>query len=284
MVVVSLFSGLLVGALGLTYKLVSIRRCDADNFRLMYSWLAALLVLIAALFRGESLSNPTVVFWGGLAGAAFLLALIALMKAMELGSVAFTWILVNFSIVIPILASSTLWSEPVLPGQWLGLGLFMVCVAFFGWGMRSRDTQSKGITIRWLIFLMLMFLSNGTSLLLLKTISKKSGSHDFFLPFIPYYAIATIGFLAIARVRRAKLPGFGDVKFGLLAAVSATLGNVLLYVALSMNAASALPIVHGGSIIVVSTGSVMFFGESFSWPKAIGTLLGLASITLLAST
>jgi drug/metabolite transporter (DMT)-like permease len=119
-------------------------------------------------------------------------------------------------------------------------------------------------------------------LLLLKTISKQASNRDFFLPFVPFYTIAAMGFVAIARVRRARLPGFPELTIGLAAAVSAMLGNVLLYVAISMTAASALPIIHGFSIMVVCTGSVLFFGERFSWPKAVGTLLGLASITLLA--
>jgi drug/metabolite transporter (DMT)-like permease len=173
-------------------------------------------------------------------------------------------------------------SEPILRSQWVGLGLFVGCVLSFGWGMRSPSTPGRDITVSWLVYLALLFLGNGMSLLLLKAISKQAGNHDFFLPFIPFYMIAATGSLVIARAGGARLPGLPELTIGVAAALSAMLGNVLLYVAISKAAASALPIIHGFSILVVCAGSVLFFGERFSWPKALGTLLGMASITLLA--
>lgn len=272
-----LLSGLLIGVLGITYKLASRKKYDPDGFRSALTWIAAALALVAAAVSGEPFPGGMVLFLAVLCGGCFFLALIAVMRAMEIGAVSFTWVLINLSIVIPILVSAALWSEPVGVAQGAGFAFFALSLLLFG-----RDVVRGGpkrISVEWVIAAAIMFLANGAFLVLFKVIDRHTAAPHTFVTLCTLYCTSAVLFLL--RQRKFALPHAGEWKLGAAAAVSMVGGQALIIRALSINTASSLPIIHGVSIIVVAVASAMMFGERFSRYSAGGLLAGLVSITLL---
>ncbi len=277
LLLVCLLSGLLIGILGITYKLSSRNKFDPDAFRSALTWIAAALALAAATMAGEPLPGRSVLLFSVLCGGCFFLALIAVMRAMEIGAVSFTWVLINLSIVIPIVVSAVLWSEPVRMAQWAGFGFFALSLILFGRDLAGGE--QKRISLEWVIASIVMFLANGTFLVLFKVIDRHSAQPHTFATLCTIYITSAV--LFIVRKRKVVVPRAGEWKLGAAAAVSMLGGQALIMIALSINTASSLPIIHGGSIIVVAVASASLFGERFSRYSTGGLLAGLASIALL---
>jgi drug/metabolite transporter (DMT)-like permease len=277
LLLVCLLSGLLIGVLGITYKLSSRNNLDADAFRNALTWIAATLALSAATFAGEPLPGGSVLFYSVLCGGCFFLALIAVIRAMEIGPVSFTWVLINLSIVLPIIVSAVLWSEPVRTAHWAGFGFFTLSLILFGRDLAGGE--QKRLSLEWVFAATIMFLANGTFLVLFKVIDRHITEPHTFVTLGTIYITSAL--LFIIRKRKVIVPRPGEWKLGSAAAGSMLAGQALIMVALSINTASSLPVIHGVSIIVVAVASAVIFGERFSRYSAGGLLAGLASITLL---
>lgn len=272
-----LLSGLLIGVLGITYKLASRNQCDPDGFRSALTWMAAALALVAAATSGEPFPDGRLLLLGAACGGCFFMALIAVMRAMEIGAVSFTWVLINLSIVMPILISAALWSEPIRAAQLTGFAFFALSLILFGRDLRGG--AEKRISLEWVIAAVIMFLANGGVLVLFKVIDRQIIAPHTFVALCTLYCAAAV--LFIVRKRKVVMPRAGEWKLGAVAAVSMVGGQALIMRALSVNTASSLPIIHGVSIIVVAVASAMIFNERFSRYSAGGLLAGLASIVLL---
>lgn len=277
LLLICLLSGLLIGILGITYKLSSRNKFDPDGFRSALTWLAAALAVAAGFAAGEPAPDGMVVLLSALCGACVFLALISVMRAMEIGAVSFSWVLINLSIVIPILVSAVLWSEPVGPPQWAGFGFFALSLVLFGRDLAGGE--EKRISLEWMIAAVIMFVANGTTLVLLKMVDRHTTAPHTFVTLAGVYITAAV--LFAIRKRKFVVPRAGEWKLGSVAAASMLGGQALIIIALSINTASSLPIIHGASIIVVAIASAFMFGERFSRYSTAGLLAGLASITLL---
>ena len=217
---------------------------------------------------------------GGLAGLSFIVTLVTLLKAMQTGPVAFTWILLNFAILIPIGVSWGLWSEPITSLQLFGLALFGACILLFGKG-QSVTQASRPFTARYLTFAALMFIGNGACILLFKILSKGPTSGNVFAPFIYFYLVAGSLFLIYGVTRGMTTPARQELVVAGAAAVSAVVGNVFLYLAISIAAGPSLAIIHGLSVMAVSIGSAVLYKERFTGYSIAGSAAGVVSIVLL---
>jgi drug/metabolite transporter (DMT)-like permease len=226
----------------------------------------------------ETLSNRIVLLGSAAAGICAFIALLTIMEAMAIGPVSFTWVLANLSIGVPILLSAVIWSEPIRPVQWLGMGFFVLSLILFGKDLQRSG--SKDVTVKWIVVAAIMFLSNGSFLLCFRAINKyTSVSHTFSTLLTVYVVCGTL--LIGYSWRKLALPRAGEMKLGLFAAVGMMGGQALIIKALAINTASSLPIIHSTSIIAVAVASAIMFGEKLSRYSGSGLLCGLVSIVLL---
>ena len=277
-VLICLLSGLLIGAVGVSYKLVPMYKCDSDRFRLILIWTGAVLAAVGVAVGNEALSNRVVLLGSAAAGVCSFIALLTIMQAMAIGPVSFTWVLANLSIGVPILLSAVIWSEPIRHVQWLGMGFFVLSLILFGKDLQRSG--SKDVTLKWIVVAAIMFLSNGSFLLCFRAINKyTSVSHTFSTLLTVYVVCGTL--LIGYSWRKLALPRAGEMKLGLFAAVGMMGGQALIIKALAINTASSLPIIHSTSIIAVAVASAIMFGEKLSRYSGSGLLCGLVSIVLL---
>ena len=277
-VLICIVSGLLIGVQGISYKLVPTFKYDGDSFRLILIWTGALLAAAGVAMNHEGLSNRVVLLGSAAAGAFAFIALLAVMQAMATGPVAFTWVLANLSIGVPVLLSAAIWSEPIRRVQWVGIGLFVVSLMLFG-----KDLQRSGsrdVTWKWVVIAGIMFLANGSFILCFRAINKYTSDPHTFSALLTTYAVCGI-LLLIFSWRRLALPGAGEIKLSLMGAAGMMGGQALIIKALAINTASSLPIIHSTSIIAVTVVSAMFFKEKLSKYSGGGLLVGLVSIVLL---
>jgi uncharacterized membrane protein len=277
-ILLCLLSGLLIGVQGISYKLVPTYKCDSSRFRLILIWTGAVLAAIGVGLGNESLSDRAVLFGSAAAGLCAFVALVAVMQAMATGPVSFTWVLANLSIGVPILLSALIWSEAIGPMQWLGLGLFVVSLVLFGKDLQRAG--SKGVTLKWIGIAAIMFLANGSVLLLFRAVNRYTSIPHTFSTLLITYTVC--GLLLLAHGRKSlSLPHAGEMKLGLVAAAGMMGGQALILKALAINTASSLPIIHSASIIAVAVASVVMFKEKLTVFSGSGLLCGLVSITLL---
>lgn len=277
-VLICLLSGILIGVQGLSYKLVPTYKYDGDQFRLVLIWTGAVLAAVGVAVNHEVLFNRVVLLGSVVAGVCAFIALLAVMQAMATGPASFTWVLANLSIGVPILFSAVIWSEPIQHVQWVGLGLFVLCLILFG-----KDLQRNGlraVTLKWVVAAAIMFLANGSLILCFRAINKyTSVPHTFSVLVATYVVCGTL--LLVHSWRRLALPGAGELKLSLMGAAGMMGGQALIIKALAINTASSLPIIHSTSIISVAIVSVILLKERLSKYSGGGLLVGLVSIILL---
>jgi hypothetical protein len=77
---ICLSSRVFIGALGILYKLASRRGCHPAAFRVILTWLAAVLSFVAAVVAGEPITGAVVIGLGALGGVCFAVALIIVIR------------------------------------------------------------------------------------------------------------------------------------------------------------------------------------------------------------
>lgn len=277
-VLICILSGVLIGVQGIAYKLVPTYKYDGDQFRLILIWTGAVLAAVGVAVNHEALSDRVVLLGGVAGGLCAFIALLAVMQAMATGPASFTWVLANLSIGVPILLSAVIWSEPIQHVQWVGLGLFVLCLILFGKDLQRNGT--KAVTLKWAVAAAIMFLANGSFLLCFRAINKYTSVPHTFSALVTTYAVCGT-LLLVYSWRRLALPRAGEIKLSLLGAAGMMGGQALIIKALAINTASSLPIIHSTSIISVTIVSMILFKEKLSRYSGGGLLVGLVSIILL---
>jgi len=280
LLLISLGAAFCFAIIGVLYKLVASRPWSDDGFRLIMMGLGTVAALALWAVSREHPSS-TVVYLSALCGLFGLVSLFSVMRSMALGSGAATWVVLNLSITLVILLAPWLWNEAVSLRQWAGVCAFAISVFLF-----ARD-QGEGnrrpVSLRWAVPATLMFLMNGLTLVVFKVLDRAVPTAHTFSTLTIYYGITTALLIPVFMYRRwkdvfVKTP---ELLAGIVAALAMMVGQALLLKAISIDATTSIPVIHGANVVAVAGASSFLFGERFTRYSTSGVLAGVASIWLL---
>ncbi len=242
---------------------------------------------------------------GGIAfGVFFFLAVYCSARGFETGSMSLTGIIVNVSLVIPIV-----YSWIFVEGEWERVtalqivGILLLFATFVLSSMSGTDKKTDaekskrnmGASILWMVTVLIGFFSNGITAVIQKAykervqITETLVDQSGMFMGIAYLTAAVLLFaLFLVYRRKDETPvlfknNVGAVGSMVAGGLGSFIGNgVLMTLSTRVDAAILYPCINGGLCLVAAICSFLFFGEKLSRLKLIGIITGIAAIITLS--
>ena len=270
-------------------------------FQAFYCFISTLCFWGAGSF---CLPTAETALYGFCFGLLFCLAVAMSARCFEIGSMALTSVIVNMSLILPILYSILLLSEPLTALHVVGFLLFCGSVLF---SALSGGKDNKKGSLIWLLLVLIGFATNGSTAILQKSYVLYSEAQQDSVFLAVAYLTASIAFIVRYLVKRipkkASVTAEGGsaaeeppllvrnsraltvllfIAVSCLAGVGSFGGNLLLgRLTSEVLAAILYPCINGGLAVFTTLLSFFFFKEKITLQKVCSVLLGAAAIVVL---
>ena len=264
---------------------------ELQLFNACFSATAMVGALVSALIGGGSLYIPlSGLLTAMLFGCFFSICVFTNLKALEDGPLSLTTLIVNFSLIFPLIYSFCFLGEPVTPVRISGIVLLVICMFLF---TNPKVTGEKKISLKWLLLSVVSMLCNGLLAVVSKIYAMASDNAYASQYLVCCYLFATITSLILFAVLRSKQKKEERIAprdffvpvmillFLLIGCANFVMNLMVVLLATLMDGAIVYPAVQGGGPMIAVIGSRLFFGEQIAWKKWIAILLGVAAIVLL---
>lgn len=264
-------------------KLFNRQASESSVFNAVKASSALLLFALMAVFD-FAFHLPTLAF-GCLYGLSLCVSMYAGYRALCLGPMALTGMLVSFSVVMPLI-----WGVAVLGenfGILRGIGLIFLLLALLFTNadrlVKHTAREEKDGYGKWLLFVALTFACNGLCSILQKqhqTLYPAAYGEEFMLFAMLFCALVFTAF----ALRKIGIRGFFAVKgkrFGVLSGLANGLSNFLLLLLAGMENASVLfPVISAGTVLASLVCGRILFAERLKKNHYLAILFGIASVVL----
>ena len=259
------------------------------------SLIAAIVLLAWSGFSFASVSLFTIIL--GIAfGLVVAIQHIANLRAIAIGPLSYTTVIVSLSTLIPALSGAIIWGEKLSFIQIAGIALLVVCLVL----SVDKDTGGKKASVKWLLFCGIAFLFCGLIGVMQKwhqTSAYASEINAFlvisFAASFLYSVISAAVTVVSGKESTAALPSAKIIKEAFMpimlfmmlvcGAGSAINHKLNLYLSGVIPSAVFFPLVNGGNLILITICAVIFFKERLSIKQWIGLFVGIVSVILLCN-
>ncbi|MDD6995545.1 MAG: EamA family transporter [Candidatus Borkfalkiaceae bacterium] len=168
------------------------------------------------------------------------------------------------------------------------IGLILLAVSLFFLGKKNSEKEEKKISIKWLLFVSIAFVSNGICSIL-QTHQQRKCAGNYKSEFM-MVAMAIVFLFCLITIminfKRNKEVLSINVKKGWWIAVLYALCNALLNLSVMLSVGKispgiVFPVICGGGLILALILSEIVFKEKLSSFQYVGFVLGVVSIVLL---
>lgn len=245
-----------------------------------------LIFLFSALvFMKDAGSAPLPVILYGMAfGFWTMIFQMTYIKALSVGNVSITVLLVNFAVIFPILVSALVFHEPIGFLQYIAMAL--IAISFI---ISTDFTKREKSTVKWLIPAIFAVLSNGMNNVVQKLFATRYTDPKFTTSYVAWgYIFATV-FSVILYVifactgRKKTFPN----KWNMIGYSAAT--GIILGVFQFFNTQGAaripgtifFPTYAGAAIILSALSGVVLFRDKLTKKQICGIACGTAALVLM---
>ena len=268
------------------------RQKNADPYLCTLLIGATVLAFYAVYGQFKFSYDDTTLLYGLLFGGAYCVGYIFQIKALKVGSVSLTSLLLSYSLLVPILFGVFYYQDSVGVLFWVGLALLLVALFLVNFNPSEKKTPSadKKNKLLWLLFAMLSFCGNAACIIC-ATMQQKltGGGHRF--EFMTYaMALVIVVNLVLTLINNKKtgvtLP---SLKRGWWCAVILGLLNGatnLCYMILAARNNIPVSLLNcfnsGGSLLLTFILARVIFKEKLRPMQLVGFLIGVVSVVLFA--
>lgn len=250
----------------------------------LFCLVAALAYLLSGL--GQRPDGGTVRI-GMLFGMFFCMAVYCMAGCFACGPMSLTGILINMSMLLPILYSCLFLKEKISAVQVMGIALLAVT---FILSAQSTKEGQRQISFRWIGLVSLGFLSNGMTAVLQKHYKSAGGLWDAQFMATAYFTASLLFLIFYVAAARKKggglLPavnGYGNLAgLSLVSGLGSFAGNgILMFLSAKVAAPVLYPCVNGGLCLVLAAVSFTRLKEKPTAVKLAAIATGTAAIVVL---
>jgi drug/metabolite transporter (DMT)-like permease len=294
-ILLTIISGIGFGLIGVMFRY-------GQNKNVIPIHISMVMGLGGALFFGmqvnwnQFFSLPTIVIMLPILSAMGNLVSMHFTKvSLNKGPLSPLWVAMNLTFLTVIIYSTFMFSEKILPFQYLALISGIICVSFASTlgNSESSDKQkrSRKDVIIYALALLVVLLGNSAAFVIIKDLSTRviplNSSMTYMMEyrnsifFLMYISMAVTCF-SLAVAQKAKPNSYFDLfKIGLVAAVGSIVGMLLLGFAARLPAALIFTINGMVSILLGVIVSVVAFGEprTKAWYGTVG--FGILTVLLI---
>ena len=245
----------------------------------MISCLAAALffILTASEFQWDVVLIPYALFFAIPYGIATVFNILAL----RCGPLSLTALITSFSLMIPTFYGLIFLEDPVSFGLYPGLALLAASLFL----INKKGNDSKGVSLKWLICVLLAFLGNGFCSVA-QTMQQKSFHGQYKNEFMITALLIVVGIMGLFVILKERKNAGSYVRAGWYLSLGCGIlnGMVNLFVMILtglMNVSLMFPLVSVGGIVLTFIVSKVFYKEKLSPAQHIGFLLGTCAIVFL---
>lgn len=250
---------------------------DALTFNLF------VFIASALLFLPEVFGCSPAVWVYSLAGAVFAVAFQLLYtKALSIGNVSLTVLIMNFNMVVCVLVSYLFFHEPISLLRFLGILLtiasFIICN-----GVGTKEPIDK----KWLFFAVLSMLATSGGSIVSKFLSRSQYNTEAPAYISALYIIATVISLAIypmmakKETRTFKI-GAGVIKYAIAVGISLALFQAVYnYGMARIDGTLLFPAESGGAIILSTLAGVLIFKDKLTKRQMLGMAVGIVALVVM---
>ena len=242
-------------------------------------------VLSACLFFLFSSSfdlsfNPEILPYAMAFAATYGTAVVATLLAIKWGALSLTSLIISYSLTIPTFYGLLFLDESAGVIFWIGLALLLVSLFL----INSKKTEVK-ITLKWIIAVLLAFLSNGACSTFQNVHQRK-----FLGEYKNEFMIAALAVVALFLFACALFTEKKDISYciscgwHLMLLCGIANGAVNLFVMLlatRMNASVMFPIISAGGIILTWVLSRFLYKEKLSLSQNLALVFGISAVVLM---
>ncbi|MBQ8351298.1 MAG: EamA family transporter [Clostridia bacterium] len=240
-------------------------------------------LLFGLLCIGHFTFHLSTMLYGLGYGALMCLSMYAGFRALGLGPMSLTSLIVSFSVVLPLLYGLAFCHEELSLFKGLGLAALVVALIAANVG-KGHASQQKTDYPKWIFFILLTFLSNGFCSVLQK-------QHQLLYPglylseFMLFaMLVCMIVFLAIAavQIKPNQLRALRGKRYGLLSGITNGLANYCTLALSGMENASVLfPAISAGTILLSLLCGMVIFRERLRAPHWLALGAGILAVVFL---
>lgn len=250
-------------------------------YNLCASLVSALVLLATGGWTGGT--SPYTLLLGTVFGTVTALSAVFNLKALHIGPMSYTTVLVTSSMLVPTLAGRIGWGEQVSFLQYTGIVLMLISIAL----STDKHKGNNTVSARWLAYCMAAFAMTGM-IGVLQKIHQTSPYRDEAGAFLVVAFLVSALFSAVPCLRGRKELSQSHIFSSrpillLLAGGLGTVGanKLNLYLSGVMESAVFFPIVNGGSLLLAVLAALLLYREKLPGRKWAGLAVGIAGIFLL---
>ena len=243
-----------------------------------------LIFLFSALiFLKDAFSaDPVTIYYAIAFGVSSMLFQVTYLQAIASGNLSITVMLVNFSVVIPVIVSLTVYGEQM---TWFrGIGMALIAVSFI---LCTNFKGTKGVTKKWITMATLATLSNGAANLVQKLFAAEgTGQTQAYVSWgYLFAAISSVILYLIlcASGHKKTFPTRPNV-FGYACATGVVLGTFQFFYskgAQVIDGSVFFPTYSGMAIILSALTGVVLFKDKLSIKQIIAIGCGTTALVLM---
>lgn len=245
-------------------------------------------MILPLVFFGVSLKMPAIgIMYALLYACAFLSAIMMLMKTLTLGPIGKTTLIVNLSMLLPMLLGVLFWNEKLNTFNLLGIPCVLLTL-FLSVPGKSAGEKANG---KWTIFVLITFFLDGC-LSIIQQLFLRNVGEEYSVSFVLASALIGLGLTILLSLifclkdRKLLIPsGKSLASFALLAAVvgaSTAIATMFNMMALTrLDGVIVFPVRQGGLILLITLYGVIRYKDKFDLKTACMLLSGLSGIVLL---
>jgi drug/metabolite transporter (DMT)-like permease len=285
----SVLAGLCGALFGLSYKFKERRGLPTEPVLLLFgifyvSFSAALL----AVFR-QSWYSPAALWLGAFFGLVMYSAVRVFYLLIAQAKLNISWLILQFSIAVPFLLSTLYFRERLQAWGAVGVGLMLLSILFFGLSKRKPDTPAALPDRRSAGLLALSTLFTGAAISVPRVYAAVEPAGGSFTLLLYQGLTVTALAAAVATLRRRRNPATPRVSrlapIALYMSLTNSLSAAFLVMAVKgLPGAIVYPVRGVVNVLVVFLLSFAFFRERVRPLEAVGSLVALGGIVLVAVT
>ncbi|MFZ5517267.1 MAG: hypothetical protein ACOY90_11550 [Candidatus Zhuqueibacterota bacterium] len=243
-------AGVLFALMGLGYKIAEQHKCRPVVFSFVFSLTGGIISLITSFYEVTHWDDPRLWAQGIVMGVLLVIALLLILEANRIGPASVSWTILNLSLLVPILISPLFFHDQVLLVDPFIVLFFVIMLLLFAHGMRVADTGLHRANRRFLLLLIIVFMSNGLFITGNKLKYVLFGNDNTAGLATIAYAVTAIIVLIIALKNKLRpMVSTNEVKIGILVGIFSSSGTIFFIKAMSLPATVVFPLTQGISLL-----------------------------------
>jgi len=256
----------------------------SKNSSYLYSLIATLVaILFYFIISGGRLNfRVELLKYSLLFALTFCISMVTGFLAIKTGSLSVSALINQYSLMVPAIYGIVFLGEPTKATLFIGLGLFVISLLLIN--LKSGDKGVKP-TLKWIIFLILSFVSNGACATVLKVQQ---------VDFVGMYksefmiiglAVTALVLIALSLIFERKEMGYNLKKGGLFGMIGGALSGannfLIMTLAILMPASISYPVISASATVLTTLIAYFFYKEKLSLIQFIGIVIGIGAIVML---